>query len=304
VTKPALPAVVALTCVVAACAGSLPAVPPSPTGPDMLGIPGGEFRMGDVAGNGDPDERPVHAVSLPSFRLARHEVTVAQFATFVTATGYATDAERNARGKDGCIALGPDPLKSGYEAGLSWRKPGFPQTERDPVVCVSWYDAREYVQWLRRESGRRFRLPTEAEWEFAARAGSDAAWIWGSDGNRGCEYANGADDTPGPGGAHWTQKMNCTDGHFYTAPVGSYRPNGFGLYDMIGNAWEWTEDCYQPDYSGASADGSAVISAECAKRAVRGGAWPYPPGWLRTANRGGSNPELRANDRGFRVAED
>lgn len=270
---------------------------------DMVAIPGGNFRMGDVTGDGDPDEQPVHAVGVRSFTLGRYEVTVAQFAPFAGATGYQTDAERNTNGKSGCIALGAEPIKSIYREGLSWRNPGFAQADREPVVCLSWNDTQAFIGWLNQSTGRRFRLPTEAEWEFAARAGTATRYVWGDDVGAACRNGNGADNTPGPDGERWGQKINCTDGYFHTAPVGSFAANALGLHDMAGNVWEWTPDCYQPSYTDAPADGSARVSPECAKRSIRGSAWPYPAGFLRVANRGGSNGELRANDRGFRLAE-
>jgi len=270
---------------------------------DMVAIPGGSYRMGDVTGDGDPDEQPVHPVSLRPFSLGRYEVTVEQFALFVAATGYQTDAERNANGKSGCIALGAEPIKSTYRAGLNWRTPGFAQTGQEPVVCLSWSDTQSFIDWLNEATGHRFRLPTEAEWEYAARAGTTARYVWGDDVDDACTNANGADNTPGPDGERWGQKLNCTDGFFHTAPVGSFAPNAIGLHDMAGNVWEWTQDCYEPSYAEAPADGSAHVSPDCAKRSIRGSAWPYPAGFLRVANRGGSNSELRANDRGFRLAE-
>ncbi len=270
---------------------------------DMVAIPGGSFRMGDVTGDGDPDERPVHPVSIRPFALGRYEVTVAQFSLFAVATGYRTDAERNANGKSGCIALGAEPIKSTYREGLSWRAPGFAQAEREPVVCLSWSDTQAFIGWLNGATGRRFRLPTEAEWEYAARAGTATRYVWGDDLADACRNANGADDTPGPDGERWDQRLNCSDGYYHSAPVGSFAPNAFSLQDMAGNVWEWTQDCYLPSYADAPANGSARVTTDCAKRSIRGSAWPYPAGFLRVANRGGSNGELRANDRGFRLAE-
>ena len=300
--------VIAMVCAALLAGCSRAEYPATPAGAlvkslAMADIPAGEFRMGDVTGNGDPDELPVHTVSIRAFRLAKTELTVAEFRRFSDATGYQTDAERNANGRFGCIALDADPIKSVYVSGLSWRNPGFVQSERQPVVCVSYADVQAFIVWLNRETGPRYRLPTEAEWEYAARAGSGTTFVWGDDPQAACRYANAADNTPGPGGETWSQKIDCVDGFFHTAPVGMFKPNALGLYDMAGNAWEWTADCYQPTYAGAPTDGSAWSTPECPKRSIRGSAWPYPAGFLRVANRGGSNAELRANDRGFRLAE-
>jgi formylglycine-generating enzyme required for sulfatase activity len=268
----------------------------------FVDLTGGRFRMGDVAGDGGGDERPVHEVVVAPFGLATTEVTVGQFARFVAATGYRTDAESDAGGKAGCAVLDVGVAMPEYRAGTSWRDPGFPQDERHPVVCLSFADVQAFIVWLSGETGRVFRLPTEAEWEYAARAGSETAFPWGADADEACAYANGADETPGPAGQLFPQRLGCRDGYVHTAPAGSFRPNAFGLQDMIGNAWEWTADCYHRDYAGAPADGRAWVEAGCGKRVIRGGGWPYPAGFLRTANRGGSAATLRANDRGFRLA--
>jgi formylglycine-generating enzyme required for sulfatase activity len=269
----------------------------------MVPIPGGSFLMGDVTHDGERDELPVRRVTLNAFRLSRFETTVGEFRAFADATGYRSDAERNANGRQGCVTLEAGVAGPGYRPGASWREPGFPQSDRHPVVCVSFADAQAFISWLNEATHRRFRLPTESEWERAARAGTQTTYPWGADPGAACAYANGADETPGPAGQRWPQRLPCADGYFNTAPVGSFRANRFGLHDMIGNAWEWVADCYRDSLDGAPSDGSAVLFEGCSRRAVRGGAWPYPAQWLRSANRGGSNAELRANDRGFRLAE-
>lgn len=299
------PAAAAL--LLADCAGEAPRAP-TPAAEvaaslTMLRIPAGSFLMGDVTHDGETDEVPVHRVTVPAFRLSAYEITVGQFRRFVDATGYATDAERSAHGRQGCVVLAANVAAAGYQPDANWRSPGFAQTDREPVVCVSFADVQAFIGWLAAGTGRHLRLPGEAEWEYAARAGTATTYPWGGDAAEACGYANGADETPGPAGEQWRQRLPCRDGFFHTAPVGSLRPNAFGLYDMIGNAWEWTADCYRDSFEGAPTDGSAVTSGDCRKRVVRGGAWPYPAEWLRSANRGGSNAELRANDRGFRIAE-
>jgi formylglycine-generating enzyme required for sulfatase activity len=183
----------------------------------------------------------------------------------------------------------------------SWRSPGLVQTDSHPVLCVSWNDARAYAQWLSKKTGKRYRLPTEAEWEFAARAGSPAARYWGDDPVQACRFANVADQsrqqTWGFG-----QKHECTDGHYFTAPAGGYVPNRFGLYDMLGNVWEWTEDCANASYAGAPSDGSAWLAGDCAQRMLRGGSWSTVPRFARSATRHKNTADHRDNLTGFRLA--
>ena len=155
-------------------------------------------------------------------------------------------------------------------------------------------------------TGKPYRLLTEAEWEYAARAGATTARYWGDDGNMACGYANGADLTAKaqvPIAGNWAN-ANCDDRAAYTAPVGSYRANAFGLHDMLGNVGEWTQDCWNGNYSGAPTDGSAWAAGDCALRAVRGGSWDDAPQGLRAAYRVGSPTIIRVYGRGFRVARD
>ncbi len=141
-----------------------------------------------------------------------------------------------------------DELEVRVRENASWRAPGFEQADRHPAVCVSWRDAQAYVAWLSAETGERYRLPSEAEWERAARAGTETQRYWGDGEADQCAYENGR--TGGPGG-------RCEDGMTYTAPVGSYAANGFGLFDLLGNVREWVEDCWHDDYAGAPDDGGA-----------------------------------------------
>jgi formylglycine-generating enzyme len=182
---------------------------------------------------------------------------------------------------------------------------------------VSYDDAQRYVQWLSRKTGKSYRLPTEAEWEYAARAGTTTARFWGDGRDQACNFANVADLTLAEA-LNWNKGnknivFQCRDGYVYTAPVGSFRPNGFGLYDMLGNVYQWTEDCYQESYIGAPTDGSAVTSGECKFRVLRGGSWTGYPRFLRSAHRKrgyaadyripavGAVADHRIGDVGFRV---
>lgn len=274
----------------------------------MVAIPGGTFRMGDPSGHGLPNERPVHAVTIRPFKLGRYPVTVAEFRYFILATGYQTEAERNVVALwpwaiDGCGLIDAKTGKLAYRQGLRWNAPGFAQQDSDPVVCVSWNDAQEFIQWLDRTTGRRFRLPSEAEWEYAARAGATTTYFWGNDPAQSCRYGNGADETAPPDGSErpWPVKIPCHDGYFYTSPVGHYSPNAFGLYDMVGNVRQWTQDCAHDSYISAPADGSPWIEGNCARRMARGNSLE---GTLKVAARGHGTRAARDYDFGFRVAED
>ena len=275
-----------------------------PDCPEMVVIPAGNFDMGSPASEigRDADEGPVHRVRVQSFALARTEVTLGEFRAFVRDTGYRTDAEKNAGNAQGCYAWEAADGKWDWRAGRYWEQPGFEQVERQPVACISWNDAQSYVKWLAGKTGQTYRLPSEAEWEYAARAGSTTARPWGDDADRACGHANVADQTKSPNGHGFNTKHECQDGHWFTAPVASYRPNGFGLYDMIGNVWEWTEDCYHDNYSGAPTDGSAWTGGSCEKRVLRGGSWGDEPGNARSAKRSGNSPAFRFVDSGFRLA--
>ena len=172
-------------------------------------------------------------------------------------------------------------------------------------VEVSWEDGREYVAWLSEKTGKRYRLLSEAEWEYVARAGTETARYWGESEEDQCRYANGFDETlrrewPDARG----RSASCSDDHAFAAPVGSYPPNAFGLYDVLGNVDEWTQDCWHPDYSGAPTDGGAWETGDCAERMVRGGGWRMPPDKLRSAARDELFPDNDLNPIGIRVARD
>ena len=275
--------------------------------PRMVVIPAGEFTMGSPASEAGRgvDEGPLRQVSIARpFALGRSEVTVAEFRRFVEESGYKTEAERDTR-TQGCSGfIYADPAASSpAESFTSWRSPGLPQAQADPhpVLCVSWNDARAYAQWLSRKTGKRYRLPTEAEWEYAARGGSVTARPWGDDPAQACRFANVADQSRFQ---TWTfgQKHECTDGHYFTAPAGGYAPNRFGLYDMLGNVWEWTEDCWNAGYAGAPSDAMAWLAGDCAQRVLRGGSWSTVPRFARSATRHKNSADYRDNLTGIRLA--
>jgi len=238
--------------------------------PEMMVIPAGSFDMG--SSDGRSDEKPVHRVSISKFALGKTEVTNGEYRKFR-----------------------PDHRGGDYQGNSL-------DGDDQPVVNVSWEDANAYVDWLSRKTGQRYRLPSEAEWEYAARAGTASKWIWSGDENGGCQDANLADQSAKSAFSNFTWASSCRDGYAVTAPVGRLRANSFGLYDMIGNVWEWTEDCYHDSYSGAPTDGEAWTSGRCDNRVLRGASWYYKPTLARSAYRIRYSPGVRSNSFGFRLA--
>lgn len=273
--------------------------------PEVVAIPPGSIQMGSDGTelDGESNERPRHLVTIPApLGVGRYEVTIEEFGRFVEATGY--------RASSVCYA---DPDGDGqYEdlaaSGYGWSKPGFPRYEqgaREPVTCVTWHDAQAYVAWLSKRTGKKYRLLTEAEWEYAVRAGSTTPFHWGTERASGCAYGNGADKNV-LALKWWPSKWPvwpCDDAHLYTSPVGSYKPNQFGLFDMVGNVSEWVQDCYVEDYDDAPSDGSAVDGA-CVYRVVRGGNWGNSPNRERSASRDWEKPAMTGHSFGFRVARE
>lgn len=267
-----------------------------PDCPEMVAIAPGSFAMGTPDGDDVryDDEGPQHEVTIPApFALATKEVTRDDYAAFVKATGRQTEDCWFADGGEGRMA-----------ADGSYLNTSFPQEGTHPAVCVSWDDAVAYAAWLSDKTGFQYGLPTEAEWEYAARAGRTTTWPWGNDApSGGCAFANGLDqtgdkDNPGNGAS------DCDDGVAFTAPVGSFAANGFKLHDMLGNAWEWVTDCYHPTYDGAPTDGSAWVEAGCERRVARGGSWLENPWDMRLARRYSVPPDGRESIIGFRLARD
>lgn len=265
-----------------------------PLCPEMVVIPSGSFEMGSPnseAGRAK-DEGPVHRVNVAIFALGKTEITRGQFAAFVDKTNYRTG--------DKCWTLEKGKFE---ERDGDWRKLRYGQEDNYPIGCINWGDAKAYAEWLSRTTGKPYRLPTETEWEYAARGASTTARYWGGNPDDACGYANAADKTAQSqidGASSWSV-FNCTDGFAYSAPVGSFKANAFGLKDMLGNAWEWIEDSYHGSYKGAPTDGSAW-QGDGAKHVLRGGSWNNGPRDVRTAVRNGYKPELRYSFFGFRVA--
>ena len=269
--------------------------------PELVEIPAGRFRMGDLTGAGHANEQPVRRVHVPRFALARHETTVGQFRRFVMATGYRTEAElESARGCRTWELATRTSLD--WTPARSWRRVEYALAEDQPVVCVSWNDTRAYIAWLNEQTGGGWRLPSEAEWEYAARAGGETLYHFGDDASRLCDYGNVADTTPFLNGLGWINRAECADDTVYPTQVGSYRSNALGLHDMHGNVWEWTTDCWNNSYADAPADGNASEGGLCSVRVIRGGSWNSPPSILRVAYRDRDSTSGRRDNIGFRVA--
>jgi len=263
-------------------------------GMEFVLIPAGSFRMGSEANEEGafPDQTPAHDVSIRRpFLLGKYAVTVGQFGKFVSATGYRTDAERSGGGRIWNFAQ----ERAEWKTDLSWTNPGFPQSDRDPVVAVSWNDARRFVEWLNEvEATRRYRLPTEAEREYATRAGTTTTFSTGN--SLSSTEANIDGSHPWGGAAKGPFRKR-------TTRVGTFKPNAWGLYDMHGNVYEWCADAYHDTYEGAPTDGTAWVSGgDQSLRVVRGSSWMGPARDCRSAKRGGLPADFRNWIIGFRVA--
>ena len=274
--------------------------------PLMVVVPPGSYMMGspESARRRERDEQPQHIVTIEyPLAVGTYEVTVAEYRRFVASTGHSARA----------ICWRWTGEWSRYRG--TWSNPGYPQTERDPVVCVSWEDAMEYARWLSRETGEKYRLLSESEWEYVARGGTNTATYWGEESAESfwadasaesqCRYANGADRTLRTKDRHqdWEwEYAACEDGYHRTAPVGTYEANGYGLHDVLGNVWEWTQDCKSENYEGVPSDGRSWESEACDRRVIRGGSWSDDLDNIRSGNRGWANTDHRDYTLGFRVA--
>ncbi|WP_428623248.1 formylglycine-generating enzyme family protein [Sedimenticola sp.] len=228
-------------------------------GPYMIALGGGSFSRGDLQGDGDTDEQPPVKIHLEPFAIGIYEVTFREYDQFCDETGR--------------------------------RKPDDQEWGRGsrPVVNVSWEDAKAYTEWLSRRTEQRYRLPTDAEWEYAARAGTHSRYWWGDDAK--------------PYRANCAECSSLWDGE-KSAPVGRFPPNPFGLHDTAGNVFEWVEDCWIDNFSEVSADGKPSLQNECGKRVIRGGAWSFPVKEIRSANRWRDFPTRTSDDTGFRVVRE
>lgn len=244
----------------------------STTGMEFVSVKGGCYQMGDSVGDGDPNERPVHEVCVSDFSMGKFEVTNAQFKKF---------RPQHNSGKSQSASLDED---------------------NQPVVNVSWEEAVAFGKWLSQQSGQKYRLPTEAEWEYAARAGSNQSRFWGNNPEEACKYANVADMTAKKQWAKWTA-FACDDGYAVSAPVGKFMPNGYGLYDMLGNAWEWCEDIYNSEAYTKLPKDNPIFGGSGEYRVMRGGGWSNGPLGIRNSHRVGLSPDFGHHALGFRLVK-
>jgi formylglycine-generating enzyme required for sulfatase activity len=228
-------------------------------GPQMIAVGGGSFSRGDLQGDGDDDEKPPVRIRLAPYAIGIYEVTFREYDQFCDDTGR--------------------------------RKPDDQQWGRGsrPVVNVSWEDARAYTEWLSRRTGQPYRLPTDAEWEYAARAGTGSRYWWGNEAE--------------PHRANCAECNSLWDGE-KSAPIGRFPANPFGLHDTAGNVFEWVEDCWVDNFAEVSEDGKPPQQEECGKRVIRGGAWSFPFKEIRSANRWRDFPSRSSDDTGFRVVRE
>jgi formylglycine-generating enzyme len=242
------------------------------TGMELVFIKGGCYEMGDSVGDGDANERPVHTVCVNDFSIGKFAVTNAQYRKF---------RPQHDSGKYEGYSLNDD---------------------KQPVVNVSWYDAVAFTKWLSEKTGQTYRLPTEAEWEYAERAGTKTGRFWGNNPDDACKYANVADMTAKKRWPRWTAFF-CDDGYAVSAPVGSFKPNGYGLYDMLGNVWEWTEDVYDSAAYTKLPKNNPVYEGSGEYRVMRGGGWSNGPLGVRSSHRVGLSPDFGHHALGFRLVK-
>jgi formylglycine-generating enzyme required for sulfatase activity len=256
-------------------------------------IPAGEVST-RVSNRGDSVGATKGAVHR-AFYMGGHEVTVGQFRHFVSETQHLTTAEREGGADARCVPGGTIP----NEHGISWHSPGFEQTDRHPVTCVSWEDAMFFCQWLSEQEGKSYRLPTCAEWEYACRAGSKTKYVWGDELSDGEGYLNVADLSAGQDGIGWTDAFAFDDGFVATSPVGHYRTHGFGLADIEGNVSELCSDLNVDTSSPASVPAGTTTGFE--KIGTRGCSWALGPHIYNPDKSFTITPAHRTNDNGFRV---
>ncbi len=279
--------------------------------PEMVVIPPGSFDMGSTVEERTREgvipkffdrEGPIHRVTFKkAFALARTEVTRGQYAQFVADT-------KRPDPVGGCGAFNREEDNWHDRPPFSWRNTSFYQNDNHPVACLSWNDANDFVKWFAQKTGKPYRLASEAEWEYAARAGTKTARYWGDSAVAGCKLANfmSAETFDRLGRPKSLQdELVCNSPRSFTQEVGSYPPNPWGLYDMFGNVYELVADCFHPDYNGAPTDGSAWAEPGCKEHMLRGGAYYSAPSLVRAAHRAGPvSPDQHANSESLRLARD
>lgn len=295
------------------------------TCPVMVVVPAGSFVMGSTEEERTREKVPAppkvpfdfakfeqprrEVVFEKPFAIGKYEVSRGEYARFVADTDFPTGPK--------CWAW--DSTSDNYDEmagwvvqeGKSWRDPGFPQTDDHPVVCVDFAEVNAFAAWMSERTGETYRLPTEAEWEYAARAGTSTTRPWGNNIDDSCQFTNVADQSLAavhsrPANYDDFTPFNCDDGFIYTAPVNAFAPNAFGLHGVLGNAVEWIDDCFHESYDGAPTDGSAWRDNACALGVVvRGGSWFSFPWTVRSAHRvRGQNLDTRYGATGFRLVRE
>lgn len=267
------------------------------TGMPMIFIPPGTFTMG--SNDGTDDEKPAHAVTLSQpFYAGKYELTVGQFKIFTKETSYKTRAEVRGGGE---VFISKNWER---KEDATWLKPYIKQDDSHPVVMVSYYDAEQFMDWLNGEHGRRFRLPTEAQWEYMARGKTTSKWYWGDNPDQITAFGN-VGDRSAKIMFNLTRTIEGDDGFAATSPVGRFKPNSFGLYDTAGNVWEWCDEWYDRKFYRSSPKADPVSPRDPDKqmnnRILRGGAWLNEPDTTRSSNRNWFRPGFRNNSVGFRV---
>jgi formylglycine-generating enzyme len=297
-----------ITAALPACTstGSRDSAPECEHCPEMVVVPAGVAVLGASATDrfANPDERPERRFPIrKAFAVSRYEVTRAQYEAFVRATNRPIGGD--------CLT---DRAQRGnwvIDAATTFRDPGFAQAGDHPVACVSWEEAQAYVAWLNSQTSGGYRLLTESEWEYVARAGAaeNAVYPWGDDEAKGCSFANGFDQTTmvtyggmDTSGYKTFDPLSCTDGWLNTSPVGSLAPNGFGIYDIIGNVGEWVEDCHSASHDAAAESGSPPLIEPCPRRMMKGGSWGTLAHNLRIAERVPYPATHRDDSIGIRIA--
>jgi formylglycine-generating enzyme len=283
-------------------------------------VPAGEFMMGNQDSDEKlartfsdiesrriaelADEKPVHRVRITRpFYLGKHEVTIADFKRFIEGAKYKSEAERDGTGGWGYSARIND--FEGRKPEYSWRNPGFKQEHDHPVVNVTWGDAVAFCEWLSAKEGEKYRLPTEAEWEYACRAGTTTTFHNGDEPSELVKAANLYDERTAAVFPQWKEhRANDSDAYEWTAPVGKFKPNAFGLCDMHGNVWEWCSDWHADDYYANSPVDDPQGPAAGEQRVRRGGSWHTWPFYCRSSFRNWNTPTTRYVLVGFRVARD
>jgi formylglycine-generating enzyme required for sulfatase activity len=275
-------------------------------------IPPGTFRMGTSQAEIDrlkmenpnltiDDEGPAHDVEISrGFYLGMYTVTIGQFKQFVAEEGYRTEAEKDGEGGYGYNSA--DNKLEGRKPQYTWKNTGWPVTDEHPVVNVSWNDAKAFCAWLSRRDKATYNLPSEAQWEYACRAGTTTSYYFGDDPEGLAAVGNVADATAKEKFSDWKYSIKARDGYVFTAPVGQFKANGFGLYDMHGNVWQWCEDWYDEKYYGRSPRVDPVNAVQGSSRVFRGGSWGDHAVCCRSAFRGCDSPSIRVSNLGFRVA--